>query len=336
MKLKGRRVLVTGADGFIGSHLVEELVQEGADVKALAIYNSLGSHGWLDTLAEDLKSEIEVILGDVRDPHAMRELMQGVEVVFNLAALIAIPYSYHAPDSYVDTNVKGALNLLNAARDCGVERFIQTSTSEVYGTAQFVPINEAHPLHPQSPYAATKVAADQLALSFYYSFALPVAIIRPFNCYGPRQSARAIIPTLISQISAGGRTVKVGSLSPRRDFTYVKDLARAFVAIAEADSVIGEVVNIGSGFDISIAEIIDLIASITALELQVEVEETRIRPEKSEVQQLLADNSKAKRLLGWHPAHGSLEGLRNGLKQTIEWFSDPANLKLYKPQNYNL
>ena len=251
MKLKGKKVLVTGADGFIGSHLVEALLNEGCDVRAFVLYNSFNSWGWLDDLPPDILNEVDVFSGDVRDPHGVKKAMKGCDVVMHLAALIAIPYSYHSPDTYVDTNVKGTLNILQAARELGIEKVVHTSTSEVYGTAKFVPINEEHPLQAQSPYSATKIAADQLAMSFYFSFDTPVAIIRPFNTYGPRQSARAVIPTIITQIAGGQRKIKLGALTPTRDFNYIKDTVRGFVAIAESDKSIGETINIGSNYEIS-------------------------------------------------------------------------------------
>lgn len=336
MKIMGRKVLVTGADGFIGSHLVEELVAAGADVRAFVYYNSFNSFGWIDTFPNDLFAQIEILPGDIRDPNGVREAMRGVEVVFHLAALIAIPFSYNSPDSYIDTNVKGTLNVLQAARMLGASKIIHTSTSEVYGTAQFVPISENHALSAQSPYAATKVAADQLALSFYRSFDTPVSLLRPFNTYGPRQSLRAVIPTIITQLAGGHSKIKLGSLYPTRDFAFVKDVAWGFIAAAEADEAVGEVVNLGSNFEISIGNAVQIIAELMGKSVEIETDEQRIRPEKSEVGRLWADNSKAKKLIGWEPAYGGLEGFKRGLSETIKWFTDPENLKRYKLGNYVL
>lgn len=326
--------LVTGADGFIGSHLVEILVDRGEEVRAFVQYNAFNSWGWLDTVDEDIQDAIEVFSGDVRDPNGVQESMRDVDVVYHLAALISIPYSYHSPDTYVDTNVTGTLNVLQAARDLGTEKIVHTSTSEVYGSAQFVPITEDHPLQGQSPYAASKIGADQMALSFYRSFDTPVAVIRPFNTYGPRQSARAVIPTIITQIASGRRTLELGNLHPTRDFSYVEDTARGFMAMAESDEAIGEVVNVGSGFEISIGDLVDLIAEAMGVEVQVETDEERTRPEKSEVDRLYADISKADDLLGWTPTHGGRDGFKRGLKKTAEWFSQDENLQHYKAGTY--
>ena len=329
------KVLVTGADGFIGSHVVETLVKHGHDVRAFVLYNSFNSWGWLDEANQDVKNSIEIFAGDIRDPHGVDNAVEDQEVVLNLAALIAIPYSYHSPDTYIDTNIKGTLNILQAARRHEVARVIQTSTSEVYGTAQYIPIDEKHPLHPQSPYAASKVGADQLALSFHASFNLPVGVLRPFNTYGPRQSARAVIPTIISQL-ANKQEVKLGSLSPTRDFSFVQDTANGFLAAATSDSIIGQTINLGSGFEISIKETAETIAKIMNTDLKLANDAQRIRPENSEVERLHASISKAKDLLGWEPKLHGKDGFKKGLEQTIEWFSNPANLSRYKADRYNL
>nr|WP_207637507.1 NAD-dependent 4,6-dehydratase LegB [Desulfotruncus alcoholivorax] len=335
--MENKKILVTGADGFIGSHLVEALVCWGYNVRAFIYYNSFNSWGWLDAISPEVLRQVEVFSGDIRDPHGVKKALQGCRAVLHLAALIAIPYSYHSPDTYVDTNIKGTLNVLQAARELEVERVIHTSTSEVYGTARFIPINEEHPLQAQSPYAATKIAADQLALSFYLSFGLPVTIIRPFNTYGTRQSARAVIPTIITQLAAGLRRIKLGSLHPTRDFNYIKDTVNGFIAALEAAGCAGEVINIGSGFEISIAETARLIAELMGVDdLEIVTDEVRLRPFKSEVERLCADNSKARRLLGWQPLYAGWEGLARGLAETIRWFTDPANLLRYKVELYNI
>lgn len=336
MSLKNKKVLVTGADGFIGSHVVEALVREGADVRAFVLYNSFDSWGWLDRVSPDVKGKFSVFAGDVRDPNGVREAMKGIDVVLHLAALIAIPYSYHSPDTYIDTNVKGTLNIVKAAMDIGVERVVCTSTSEVYGTAQFVPITEEHPLVGQSPYSASKIGADQIALSFYCSFGTPVTVIRPFNTYGPRQSTRAVIPTIITQIASGAKEVKLGKMSPTRDFSFVKDTAQAFLTMAQSDAVLGEVVNFGSGFEISIEETGKAIAKIMNRDVVFISENERMRPELSEVERLWAGTEKAKRLTGWQPAYGGLEGFETGLAETIEWFENPDNLALYKSGRYTI
>jgi NAD dependent epimerase/dehydratase len=330
------KVLVTGADGFIGSHLTESLVREGYEVKAFALYNSFGTNGWLENCSQDVRGNFEIFRGDIRDPYGTKEAMQGCDAVLHLAALIAIPYSYYSPDSYVDTNIRGTLNVLQAARELDVARIIHTSTSEVYGTAQFVPITEAHPLQGQSPYSATKIAADQLAYSFFSSFETPVVIARPFNTYGPRQSARAVIPTIITQLASGNSQIKLGTISPTRDFNYVKDTVRAFMDILITDSGLGEVVNIGSGFEISIAETAYLIADVMGKDIQIVTDEERFRPENSEVERLLADNSKVREMFGWKPAFNGIEGMRRGLEKTVEWFGDPSNLAWYKSDIYNI
>ncbi len=336
MNLNGKKILVTGADGFIGSHLVEELARREYDVRAFVYYNSFNSWGWLDHSDPQVKKTIEVVAGDIRDPYGVRQAMKGCDVVLHLAALIAIPYSYHSPETYVDTNIKGTLNVVQAARDLGVERVIHTSTSEVYGTARQVPIAEDHPLQGQSPYSATKIGADQIAMSFYNSFNTPVSIIRPFNTYGPRQSARAVIPSLIIQMAANYGKVKAGSLHPTRDFNYIEDTVRGFISMAEADRVIGETINIGSNYEVSIGDLIRVIAELMGKRVDVELDQKRVRPENSEVDRLRADNTKAKKLLGWKPVYEGLDGLRRGLENTIRWFSDKENLAVYKANIYNI
>jgi NAD dependent epimerase/dehydratase len=336
MDLKGKRVLVTGADGFIGSHLTEHLVRSGIDVRAFVLYNSFNSWGWLDEADEDVKRTLEVFSGDIRDPNGVRSAMKGCDVVFHLAALIAIPYSYHSPDTYVDTNVKGTLNVVQAARDLGVERVVHTSTSEVYGTARYVPITEDHPLQGQSPYSASKIGADQIAASFYLSFATPVAVIRPFNTYGPRQSARAVIPTVITQIAAGARQVKLGAVHPTRDFNYVRDTVRGFIAVAESDAAVGQVINVGSNYEVSIGDTARLIARLMGRDVDIVSDDQRLRPAASEVERLWADNRKARELLGWAPEYPGLEGLERGLRETIDWFSVSDHLRRYKTGVYNI
>jgi NAD dependent epimerase/dehydratase len=336
MPLSGKRVLVTGADGFIGSHVAEALVREGCAVRAFVLYNSFNSWGWLDHSPADIRAALEVFQGDVRDPHGVRKALADCDIVMHLAALIAIPFSYHSPDAYVDTNVKGTLNVLQAARELGVGRVIHTSTSEVYGTAQFVPITEAHPLNAQSPYAATKVAADQLAQSFYAAFGLPVTIVRPFNTYGPRQSGRAVLPATIIQIASGKSKIKLGALHPTRDFNFVEDTVQGFIAAANSERAHGQVVNLGSNFEISIGAAVQEICSLMGREVEIETEQQRLRPALSEVERLWADNSRAQELLGWRPKYGGLDGFRRGLAKTVAWFTEPANLALYKPEIYNL
>ena len=325
-----KKVLVTGADGFIGSHLTELLVERGYQVKAFTFYNSFNTWGWLDTLPQDKMKEIEVFAGDVRDPNGVREAMKGVDGVFHLAALIAIPFSYHSPDSYVDTNIKGTLNVLQAARELETERIMVTSTSEVYGTAQYVPIDEKHPFQGQSPYSATKIGADRLAESFYRSFNLPVTIVRPFNTYGPRQSARVVIPTIISQLLSGKEEIKLGSLTPTRDFNYVKDTAAGFLAIAEADQTIGEEINIATQQEISIGTLADEIIRQINPKARIVCDEQRLRPEKSEVNRLLGSNEKIRRLTAWEPQYTFEQGIR----ETIEWVS--KNMGVYKSDIYNI
>jgi dTDP-glucose 4,6-dehydratase len=330
------KILVTGADGFIGSHLTEELVRQGHEVRAFVLYNSFNSWGWLDHCAPDVKGQFEVFAGDIRDPHGVKEAIRGAGAVLHLAALIAIPYSYHSPDTYVDTNIKGTLNVLQAARELGVGRVIHTSTSEVYGTARFVPITEEHPLQGQSPYSATKIAADQLAYSFYSSFNLPVVIARPFNTYGPRQSARAVIPTIITQIASGRRQIRLGAVTPTRDFNFVGDTVGGFVAALNSDLGLGEVVNFGSNFEISIGDTAHLIAEAMNAEIEIVTDEARLRPENSEVERLWADNTKAKRLFGWQPSYGGREGFKRGLAETADWFAHSGKLMGYKADVYNV
>ena len=329
------KILVTGADGFIGSHVVETLVKSGHEVRAFVLYNSFNSWGWLDESEQSIRDSIDVFAGDIRDPHGVDKAVEKQDVVLNLAALIAIPYSYHSPDTYIDTNIKGTLNILQAARRHNVERIVQTSTSEVYGTAQYIPIDEVHPLHPQSPYAATKVGADQLALSFHASFDVPVGILRPFNTYGPRQSARAVIPTIISQL-ANKSKVKLGSLSPTRDFSFVQDTANGFLAAAQSDAIVGQTINLGSGFEVSIKETAETIAKLMNTKLELVDDEQRVRPENSEVERLHASIERAKALLSWQPELKGLAGFETGLKKTIEWFLNPKNLSRYKADRYNL
>lgn len=330
------RVLVTGSDGFIGSHLTEALVRAGHDVRAFTLYNSFGTRGWLDRCASDVRGKFEIIAGDVRDPFGVKESMQGCDAVMHLAALIGIPYSYQSPSSYVETNVSGTLNIVQAARDLGLQRVIHTSTSEVYGSAQFVPITEEHPLQGQSPYSASKIGADHIALSYFLSFGTPVTVVRPFNTYGPRQSARAVIPTIISQIASGNRSVKIGALGPTRDFNFVGDTVAGFMAALNSDSVNGETINIGSNYEISIRDTAKLIAELMNAEVAWVEDEQRLRPKNSEVERLWAENSKALRFMGWRPEYAGLKGLRRGLQTTIDWFTDPINLSAYKPDIYNV
>ncbi|MDD5249242.1 MAG: NAD-dependent 4,6-dehydratase LegB [Rhodocyclaceae bacterium] len=327
---------MTGADGFIGSHLVEALIANGYEVRAFVLYNSFGSWGWLDSCSKEVMGCFEVFAGDIRDPYGVKKAMEGCDIVMHLAALIAIPYSYHSPDTYVDTNIKGTLNIVQAARELGVDRVIHTSTSEVYGTARFVPITEDHPLQGQSPYSATKIGADQVAMSFYNAFDTPVAIVRPFNTYGPRQSARAIIPTVITQIASGKRKIRLGAMHPTRDFNFVLDTVRGFMSVAESDKSVGEVINIGSNFEISIGDTVELIAEAIGVEIEIETDAVRLRPEKSEVDRLWADNAKAKNLTGWEPLFGGREGFKRGLAITAAWFADSENLRRYKADIYNI
>jgi NAD dependent epimerase/dehydratase len=331
-----KNVLVTGADGFIGSHLTEALVRAGYDVRAFVQYNSFNSWGWLDQCARDVRGKFEVFAGDVRDPNGVRTAVKGRDTVLHLAALIAIPYSYHSPDTYVDTNIKGTLNVVQAARDLGVAKVVHTSTSEVYGTAHFVPITEDHPLQGQSPYSASKIGADQIALSYHCAFETPVAVLRPFNTYGPRQSARAVIPTIITQLASGAKQIKLGATAPTRDFSYVTDTVSGFIAAAKSDRSVGEVINIGSNFEISIGDTARTIADLMRVPIDVVTESERLRPVASEVERLWASTDKAKKLLDWQPQLGGLDGFRRGLEQTITWFRDPANLTRYKADIYNL
>ncbi len=324
------KILVTGADGFIGSHLTELLLEKGYRVKALAQYNSFNYWGWLEDIPEN--DNLEIVTGDIRDPHYCKEITKGIDIIFHLAALIAIPYSYIAPDSYVDTNVKGTLNICQAAKENGVQRVIHTSTSEVYGTAQYVPIDEKHPKQPQSPYSASKIGADMMAMSFYNAFGLPVTIARPFNTYGPRQSARAIIPTIITQIAAGKKRIKLGDLTPTRDFNYVKDTCRGFIALAESDNTNGKEINIASNYEISMKDTLELIKEIMQSDVEFIADEQRLRPEKSEVFRLWGDNSLIKELTDFKPQYD----IRKGLEETCQWFSNPENLKKYKTNIYNV
>lgn len=311
-------------------------MRAGHEVRAFVLYNSFNSRGWLDRCGADVRGKFEVFTGDIRDPNGVRDAVRGCDAVMHLAALIAIPYSYHSPDTYVDTNIKGTLNILQAARDFGVSRVIHTSTSEVYGTARFVPITEDHPLQGQSPYSASKIGADQLAMAFYSSFDLPVSIIRPFNTYGPRQSARAVIPTIITQIATGKRQIKLGALHPTRDFNFVTDTVAAFAAALNSNAAMGEVINVGSNFEISIGDAAHTIAEVMGAQVEIVAEEQRMRPAKSEVDRLCAANGKALRLLGWSPRYGGIDGFRRGLEETVEWFVKPAHLGLYRPEDYNL
>ena len=330
------KILVTGAEGFIGSHLVEVLIREGYEVRAFILYNSFNSWGWLDHCSDDIKGKFDIFLGDIRDPNGVKKAMAGCGAVLHLAALIAIPYSYHSPHTYIDTNVKGTLNVLQSALELELEHVIHTSTSEVYGTAKFVPITEKHPLQGQSPYSASKIAADQLAYSFYTSFDLPVTTLRPFNTYGPRQSARAVIPTVITQIAQGHKNIRLGSIQPTRDFNYVKDTTRAFAMALKSRDGIGEVINIGSNYEISIEDTVKLIAGIMKTSINIVTDEKRLRPQKSEVDRLYSDASKAYDCLGWLPEYGGLDGFAEGIRETIDWFTHPSNLSAYKSNIYNV
>lgn len=331
-----KRVLITGADGFIGSHLTEKLVRLGFNVRAFVMYNSFNTWGWLDSCPADIKDQFEVVSGDIRDPFAVKKAIHSCDYVVHLAALIAIPYSYCAPHAYVDTNINGTLNILQSCRDEGVERIIHTSTSEVYGSAQYLPIDELHPLLGQSPYSATKIGADQLAYSFYTSFNLPVVIARPFNTFGPRQSARAVIPTVIIQLLSGKNTIKLGHVSPTRDFNYVSDTVDAFIALMNSRAGLGEVFNFGSGYEISVENLVFLVGGLMQTEVIIEADDIRIRPKNSEVRRLCSDISKIKKIIGWSPHVEGHEGLIMGLRKTIDWFSLKDNLKLYKPNIYNI
>lgn len=332
MDLNNKNILVTGADGFIGSHLVESLIDEGAKVKAFVFYNFSNSWGWLDTFPKEKLEQIEVFPGDIRDPNGVRKVMENIDMVFHLAALISIPFSYHSPDSYVDTNIKGTLNILQAAKDLKTKRILVTSTSEVYGTAKYIPIDEIHPLQGQSPYSATKIGADRIAESFYRSFNLPVTIVRPFNTYGPRQSARAIIPTIIIQLLKGFDKIKLGNLNPTRDFNYVKDTVAGFIAIAKSDNTIGEEINIATQKEISIGELANELIKQINPKAKIITDDVRLRPEKSEVERLLGSNEKIRKLTEWKPKFT----LSEGLNETIQWFKKPENLSKYKAEIYNI
>lgn len=332
MALKQKKVLITGADGFIGSHLTEALVNQGYDVRAFVYYNSFNSYGWLDSISLKTKNQIEFFTGDIRDPNGVREAMKGVDVVFHLAALIAIPFSYHSPDSYIDTNVKGTLNIIQAAKDFQVSRVLVTSTSEVYGTAQFVPITELHPKQPQSPYSASKIGADAIADSFYRSFDLPLTIVRPFNTFGPRQSARAVIPTIISQLLNGAEEIKLGDITPKRDLLFVKDTVNGFLKIAECDKLIGHEVNIATQSEISVGELAQSLINQINPNAKIVSDSIRLRPEKSEVLRLFGSNEKLKSFTNWKQNYS----LEEGLAETVEWFSKMENLQQYKSDIYNV
>jgi len=332
MDLKNKRVLVTGADGFIGSHLAEALLAEGAKVRAFCYYNSFNSWGWLDTFPQDILSQIDVFTGDVRDPYGVKKATENIDIVFHLAALIGIPYSYHSPDTYVDTNIKGTLNILQAAKATSIEKVLVTSTSEVYGSAIYTPIDEKHPRQAQSPYSATKIGADAIAESFYRSFNLPVVTVRPFNTYGPRQSARAVIPTVITQLLSGEEEIKLGALEPTRDFVYVKDTAKGFIEIAKADEILGKEINIATGKEISIGNVAEKLINIINPAARIKTNEERIRPQKSEVTRLLGSNEKILSLTNWKPEYS----LEDGLEETIEWFKNAENIKAYKANVYNV
>ncbi len=331
-----KKVLVTGADGFIGSHLVELLIKNGHSVKAFCIYNSNGNWGWLEDLKQEIKEEIEVCLGDIRDQEFVRNSMKGCNEVYHLAALISIPYSYQAPSSYVETNINGTLNIIQAARELNIDRVIHTSTSETYGTAKFVPITENHPLVGQSPYAASKIGADQMALSFWRSFETPISIIRPFNTYGPRQSARAVIPTIITQVASGIKKIKLGSTTPTRDFNFVEDTCAAYLSISKSSKAIGKVVNAASNFEISIGDTAKLISEIMNKPIEIEEDRKRFRPKESEVNRLFGDNTLIRSLTDWEPKYAGLNGFKKGLEKTITWFSDPKNLSRYRINQYEI
>lgn len=331
-----KKILVTGSDGFIGSHLVEHLVKNGHKVKAFVLYNSFNSWGWLDKADKTILDEVEIFQGDVRDPFGVKKAMTGCHSVMHLAALIGIPYSYHSPQNYVETNIQGTLNIVQAAKELNLDRIIHTSTSEVYGTAQYAPIDESHPLQPQSPYSASKIAADQMALSYYYAFQLPVTVIRPFNTFGPRQSARAVIPTIITQIANGQQTIDLGSVTPTRDFTYVEDTARAYANALTAMDIVGKTINLGTNFEISIGDLVKEIADLMQSNIQIACDEQRLRPNKSEVERLLSNNALARSLLNWEPTRQGLAGLRDGLQKTITWFLQKENQAMYKAGIYNI
>ena len=330
------KILVTGADGFIGSHLVETLVKQGYDVKAFVLYNSFNNWGWIDDCDSDIRDSIEIFSGDIRDPLGVRRAVEGCDIIFHLAALIGIPYSYYSPDTYIDTNIKGTLNILNASKDLNVQKIIHTSTSEVYGSANYVPIDENHPLNAQSPYSASKIGADQLVNSYNLSFDLPVCIVRPFNTYGPRQSARAVIPTIITQINSGKKSIKLGSITPTRDFNFVQDTVDGFMASMNSSKSVGKTINIGSNFEISIKETFNLIKEIMNKEVDILEDTKRIRPPNSEVDRLFSNNELAKNILSWQPKFSGKSGFKEGLKITIKWFCDPKNLDKFKTNIYNV
>ncbi len=330
------KILVTGSEGFIGSHLTEKLVREGYKVKALVQYNSFNSYGWLEDVDRDIRDDLEIVMGDIRDPENTRSIIKGTNKILHLAALIAIPYSYHSPQSYIETNILGTLNILQASRDLNVEKIIHTSTSEVYGTAKYTPIDEEHPLQGQSPYSASKIGGDQIALSFYRSYKTPVSILRPFNTYGPRQSARAIIPTVISQIANNKKTISLGSLSPTRDFSYIEDTVQGFLKSMNSSKNIGQVINIGSGFEITMKDLVELISKLMKRKVIVKSDKIRVRPKKSEVERLICCNKKAKKILDWKPYKSGLKGLESGLRKSIKWYQKKENLKKFKSEIFNV
>ena len=334
--MKNSKIFITGSEGFIGSHLTEALVRSGLHVKAFVLYNSLNSWGWLENIEKDLMDKVEVVAGDIRDSSSLQAALEGCEIVFHLAALIGIPYSYQAPESYVDTNIKGTLNLLQIAKKMQIKRFIHTSTSEVYGTAKTVPITESHPLHAQSPYAATKIAADHLVLSFFQSFGLPATILRPFNTYGPRQSARAVIPAIIIQILEGKKKIQLGSLHPTRDLVFIEDTVNAFIQTLSATSIDGEVIHFGTGQEISIERLAKMIAEILNVKIEIHSCSDRVRPPSSEVERLVADASKAEKILKWVPKYKGLDGMKKGLTETVAWLMKKENLEMYKAKLYNV
>tara|TARA_B110000971_G_scaffold220559_1_gene264484 strand:- start:3259 stop:4260 length:1002 start_codon:yes stop_codon:yes gene_type:complete len=331
-----KKILVTGGGGFIGSHLVETLIKDGYSVKTIVPYNSNNSWGWIDSFEPNIKKNLEIISGDICDQNLVSKLVKNVDVIFHLAALISIPYSYVSPRSYISTNIMGTLNLLEASRNSNVELFVQTSTSEVYGSSQYSPIDEQHPLNAQSPYAATKIAADQLALSYYRSFDLPVSIIRPFNTFGPRQSLRAFIPTIITQVLSSKKKIKLGNLNPKRDFSYISDTVRGFTSCIGKKRCLGQAINLGTGVVFSMQETLNLITEYIGKDVICEIDKKRLRPKKSEVDHLLSANNFAKKIINWEPEFKNKSGFKRGLQQTIEWFSKPENIKLYKSDLYNL
>tara|TARA_Y100000816_G_C26099758_1_gene582594 strand:+ start:171 stop:1196 length:1026 start_codon:yes stop_codon:yes gene_type:complete len=330
------KILITGSEGFIGSHLTERLVRDGYNVKALVLYNSFNNHGWLEDIPKEIKNNVEIVLGDIRDTHGIDEIVRDCNKIMHLAALIAIPYSYQSPFSYIETNIVGTLNLLQAARKFKIEKFVHTSTSEVYGTAKYVPINEDHPQEGQSPYSASKIGADQIVSSFYRSFNAPVTILRPFNTYGPRQSARAIIPTIVAQLAANKKKISLGSLKPTRDFSFIEDTIEGFVKSMDSKKNLGDVFNIGSGYEISMKELVVIISKIMKKETPTTLDIKRIRPKLSEVQRLVCDNKKSKKVLNWKPKYSGKIGLEKGLRKTIEWYKNPENLKKFKSNSYNI